>query len=150
LARSDGLNPSIVNLSIFNLTGRPTHPSPAEQVKVQMEYDLAGLPVLVTSRNSGTPFSPAIVDERETISPSSAGSDAPSFKLSMCFLGISRTWVGACGLMSSKARIRSFSKTFREGISPATILQKIHSLIRRPLAGNYTRPALRRNALARL
>ena len=44
-----------------------------------------------------------------------------------CFFGITRMWVGAFGSMSWKARTASSSKTFFEGMLPATILQKMQS-----------------------
>src|ERR1700761_1808557 len=41
----------------------------------------------------------------------------------MCFRGTTSMWVGAWGLMSRNAYVRSSSKTFFDGISPAIILQ---------------------------
>src|ERR1700761_719952 len=41
----------------------------------------------------------------------------------MCFRGTTSMWVGAWGLMSRNAYVRSSSKIFFDGISPAIILQ---------------------------
>src|SRR5438094_7443327 len=50
----------------------------------------------------------------------------------MCSLGITRTWVGATGRMSSKATISSSRKTSLAGISRAKILQNRQSSAIRP------------------
>src|SRR5258708_5023323 len=59
----------------------------------------------------------------------SASASSASLSPTMCFLGMINTWVGACGLISSKAKLRSSSYTFLEGILPAMILQKRQSVI---------------------
>ena len=46
----------------------------------------------------------------------------------MCSVGMTRMWVGACGLMSRNATTRSSRWTTSAGISPATILQKRQSI----------------------
>src|SRR3954447_4958234 len=62
-------------------------------------------------------------------SPSSSGSAvARAPRLRWCSLGMTSTCVGACGLMSRKARVRSVSRTTSGGISPRTILQNRQSL----------------------
>src|SRR5438309_5775414 len=50
----------------------------------------------------------------------------------MCSFGITRTWVGATGRMSSKATISSSRKTTLAGISRAKILQNRQSSAIRP------------------
>src|SRR3954453_20719460 len=52
---------------------------------------------------------------------------------SMCSFGTTRTWVGAPGLMSRKAKVRSVESTSVEGISPATMRQNKQSLTGRTL-----------------
>src|SRR5687768_14728123 len=65
----------------------------------------------------------------ETHSPSSATSAATSAPtVAWCCLGITSTWVGACGLMSRKASTRSVSWTTSAGISPATMRQNRQSV----------------------
>src|SRR3954463_7041207 len=52
---------------------------------------------------------------------------------SMCSFGTTRTWVGAPGLMSRKAKVRSVESTSVEGMSPATMRQNRQSLTGRTL-----------------
>src|SRR5688572_7394334 len=60
--------------------------------------------------------------------PSVASSaEAMSLREPMCFFGMMRTWTGALGLMSSKARQESSSNTTRVGISFLTNLQNRQS-----------------------
>src|SRR5688572_5428264 len=58
-----------------------------------------------------------------------------SYRLGTWALGTIRKCTGACGRTSWKARTSSSSCTFFAGISPRTILQKMHlgSLTRAPL-----------------
>ena len=58
--------------------------------------------------------------------PGSAAARAAD--VAWCSLGITSTCVGACGLMSRKARTRSVSWTTSAGISPATMRQNRQSL----------------------
>ena len=51
-----------------------------------------------------------------------------SFKVAMCFLGMTRAWTGATALMSAKANACSLSAIFLAGILPSIILQKMQSI----------------------
>src|SRR5439155_8622237 len=66
----------------------------------------------------------AVVISRTTMSASSA---VTAWALSMCCLGITRTWVGAVGLMSRKAYVSSVDSTSVDGTSPARIRQNRQS-----------------------
>src|SRR6185437_10423083 len=86
-------------------------------------------PVLITRRYPLlNPASRAMCAAFATRCPSSAAwvSSACTVE-AICSFGITNTCVGACGLMSAKAMLRSSSYTRFAGIDPATILQKRHS-----------------------
>ena len=69
---------------------------------------------------------------RRSAGGSAAASDAAS---GWCALGMTSTWVGACGLMSRKATVVSVSRTTSAGTSPATILQNRQSACGSPATG---------------
>src|SRR3954451_16224093 len=74
------------------------------------------------------PASRAIAASVENILPSSGPSaSVRSAADAMWTFGTIRTWVGLRGAMSWKARIRSSSATFCDGISPAMIRQNRQS-----------------------
>src|SRR6185503_15008540 len=91
---------------------------------------------MMVRKPSGEPCSRARRPETASIRPRIGASSGPaSASEGMCFLGTIMKCTGACGAMSWKASMSSSSYTLRHGISPATILQKMQSGIRRLLAG---------------
>src|SRR3954451_10866059 len=76
-----------------------------------------------------SPSCSATVPATSATAASSSASDAASAaRFRWCSFGMTRTWVGACGLMSRKASTRSDSWTTSAGISPATMRQNRQSL----------------------
>src|SRR5450759_2295550 len=90
----------------------------------------ASAPVLNTPRYPAP--RPSWVATAPTASNSSTtrcGDDSPNATMSgWCSLGITSTWVGACGSMSRNASVVAVSWMMSAGISRATILQNKQSL----------------------
>lgn len=120
---------------LFSAHGIREFPAP-ENVHVEVEDDLSPVGVDVDGDpvpRLGDPFFPG----DRLRGPVHLGQHLPrlsptSLKVATCSFGTMRTWTGATGWMSLKARIRSVSMTLLQGISPLTILQKIQSLISSP------------------
>ena len=69
----------------------------------------------------------ASATRRQADATAARDSSSASKRFGTCVFGMTRQWPSFAGLMSMNERTRSFSRSLNDGISPATMRQKMQS-----------------------